>query len=182
MAVNDLIAHYGLLAVFVGSGIEGEPFAIAGGILAHRNLFPLWQVVAAASIGSFAVDQFWFFLGRHFRTHKWVVSLSKRSTFADAIRLIERRPTLFILLFRFAYGLRAIAPVAIGTAQISAPRFVLLNLIAAALWGPIFTGIGFGFGTTLERYFPQSTGTIVFAVVIVLLISILGLRTALSRR
>lgn len=182
MAVNDLISQYGLFAVFAGSGIEGEPFAIAGGILAHRGLLPLWQVVLAASIGSCAIDQFWFFLGHYFRNHKWVVSVSKRPAFADALNLIERRPILFILSFRFAYGLRSIAPVAIGTSRVSALRFIPLNILAAAIWGPLFVGIGFIFGSTLERWLPTSTATIASIVAIVLLISILGTRAALRRR
>jgi membrane protein DedA with SNARE-associated domain len=181
MTVNDLLAHYGLLAVLAGSGIEGEPFALAGGVLAHRRLIPLWQVIVAASLGSCAIDQFWFFLGRHFREHKWVVSVSKRPAFADAIDLIERRPILFILLFRFAYGLRAIAPVAIGTSKVSACRFVPLNMIAAAIWGPIFVMLGYAFGSTLERWLPHSASTIALIVVAVVLISVLGARAALRR-
>jgi membrane protein DedA with SNARE-associated domain len=181
MAVNDIISQYGLFAVFAGSGIEGEPFALAGGILAHRGLVPLWQAMVAASLGSCAIDQFWFFLGRYFRSHKWVVSVSKRPAFADAIDLIERRPTLFILLFRFAYGLRAIAPVAIGTSRVSVWRFVPLNILAAAIWGPIFVAIGYAFGNTLERWLPHSASTIAFIVVIVVLISALGARAALRR-
>jgi membrane protein DedA with SNARE-associated domain len=182
MTVNDIIAHYGLFAVFAGSGLEGEPFAIAGGALARRGELPLWQVMAAATLGSSAVDQFWFFLGRHFRDHKWVTSLSKRPAFADAIGLIERRPTVFILLFRFAYGLRAIAPVAIGTSQVRAWRFVALNIIAAAIWGPLFVMVGSLFGSALERYLPHSAATLVIVVMVFALISVFGLRTALRRR
>ncbi|CAN5153281.1 DedA family protein [soil metagenome] len=182
MAVNDLITQYGLFAIFAGTGIEGEPFAIAGGIVAHHGLLPLWQVILAASIGSCVVDQFWFFLGRRFRNHKWVVSMSKRAAFADAIDLIERRPTLFILLFRFAYGLRAIAPVAIGTSRVSVWRFVPLNLLSAALWGPLYVYVGFVFGATLEQWLPHSASTIVAAVFIVILISVFGCRAALRRR
>jgi membrane protein DedA with SNARE-associated domain len=182
VTVNDLLAHYGLFAVFAGSGIEGEPFALAGGILAHRAALPLWQVMIAASLGSCTVDQFWFFLARYFRDDRWVVRLSRRPAFADAIDLIERRPTMFILLFRFAYGLRAIAPVAIGSSQVSAWRFVPLTIVASAIWGPIFVTIGYMFGTTLERYLPHSTATIIFVVMAFALISILCTRAALRRR
>jgi membrane protein DedA with SNARE-associated domain len=182
VSVNDLLNHYGLFAVFAGSGIEGEPFALAGGILARHAVIPLWQVIVAASLGSCAVDMFWFFLARYFRRHKWVTSLSGRPAFADAIDLIERHPTLFILMFRFAYGLRAIAPVAIGTSRVSTLLFVPLNILAAAIWGPIFVVIGFLFGATLEHYVPHSSATIVFGVMIFALLSILGWRRALRRR
>jgi membrane protein DedA with SNARE-associated domain len=182
MAVNDLIAHYGLFAVLAGSGIEGEPFAIAGGVLAHRGLLSLWQVIVAASVGSCAVDQFWFFLGRYFRNHKWVVKVSKRPAFADALDLIERRPILFILLFRFAYGLRAVAPVAIGTSRVSTMRFVPLNILAAAIWGPLFVFVGFAFGSTIEHWLPDSAATIALIFVGILLVSVLGARAVLRRR
>lgn len=182
MTVSDFLAHYGLVAVFAGSGIEGEPFAIGGGILAHRKLIPLWQVMAAASAGSCAIDQFWFFLGRYFRDHKWVVKISRRPAFADAIDLIERRPTLFILLFRFAYGLRSLAPVAIGTSRVPAARFVLFNILAAAIWGPLFVFLGYAFGSTLERWLPASASSLAAIFVVVLLVSILGTRAALRRQ
>lgn len=138
--------------------------------------------MVVASLGSCAVDQFWFFLGRGFRDHKWVAALGQRPAFADAIDLIEGRPILFILSFRFAYGLRSIAPVAIGTSRLAAWRFVLVNIFAATIWGQLFVTIGYAFAKTLERYVPQSTGTIALAVLLIAVVSILSLRAALRRK
>jgi hypothetical protein len=44
MTIDSLIAHYGLAAIFLGAGTEGEAAAVAGGIVAHRKLIALWQV------------------------------------------------------------------------------------------------------------------------------------------
>ena len=51
MAIEALIARYGLAAIFLGAGIEGETSVVAGGVLAHRHLLPLWGVWLAAASG-----------------------------------------------------------------------------------------------------------------------------------
>jgi membrane protein DedA with SNARE-associated domain len=48
--------------------------------------------------------------------------------------LIERYPVLFVLLFRFAYGLRVVAPLAIGASRLPARLFIPLSMVAAIMW------------------------------------------------
>ena len=57
MTIETLIIRYGVAAIFVGAGVEGETSVVAGGVLAHRHLIPLWAAMAAASTGSFVADQ-----------------------------------------------------------------------------------------------------------------------------
>ncbi|WP_375403439.1 hypothetical protein [uncultured Sphingomonas sp.] len=59
MTLDPLVARYGLLALFLGAGIEGETTATLGGVFAHRGSFPLPAAMAAAG-GSFAADQILF--------------------------------------------------------------------------------------------------------------------------
>ena len=134
--------------------MEGEPFAIAGGLLAHRRVAPLWLAMAAAIGGAFLIDQGWFWLGRRFRTHRCVQAMTRRPAFARALALIEAHPSGFILLFRFAYGVRAVAPLAIGTSRVPALRFVLLSALAAILWGSAFTLLGYELGQALAPWLP----------------------------
>mgnify|MGYP002652149595 CR=1 FL=1 len=65
---------------------------------------------------------------------------------------MERRPTAFIFIFRFLYGLRTISPIAIGTTAVPHWRYTTINAVSAALWGVIFTGIGYLFGDAFERF------------------------------
>ncbi len=74
----------------------------------------------------------------------------QRPAFRRSLDLIERYPIGFVLLFRFAYGLRAVATVAIGASRISTRLFVSLNIVAAALWGALFTALGHYFGPAFE--------------------------------
>ncbi len=141
-----LIAHYGLLAILLGAGVEGEAVVLTGGILAARHLLPLWGVAVAAAVGSFAVDQLWFHAGRKCRDRRFVQNVITRPAFGRAIALLERYPVAFIFSFRFLYGLRTVSPIAIGTTQIAARKFVLLNALAAAIWGPTIALVGYHFG------------------------------------
>jgi membrane protein DedA with SNARE-associated domain len=150
MSIAALVARYGLLGVLLGSGVEGEAVVVTGGILAHRGFFPLWQAMIASAVGSCAVDQLWFFLGRYGRRFRWVQAAAKRPAFARALGYLERHPTAFIFGFRFVYGMRTISPIVIGTTSVPTARFVVLNAIAAAIWGPLFSWIGFEFGRAID--------------------------------
>lgn len=153
MSIEALIAQFGLPAVALGAALEGETVVLSGGLIAHQGLLPLHGVMAAAAIGSFVADQVFFLLGRRFRTHRLVRKITERPTFSRVLRLLERYPTGFILAFRFLYGFRTISPIAIGTSAVPARRFVLLNALAAVLWGIVIGGIGYSFGGAVELAF-----------------------------
>ncbi len=176
MTIEALIARYGLAAIFVGAGVEGETSVIAGGVLAHRHLVPLWGAALAAALGSCVADQLFFAAGRYFRDNRRVRAMSERPAFAKALVTLERHPVLFVLGFRFLYGLRTVSPMAIGTTAIRTRTFLLLNALAAAIWGVLFTGIGYAFGGGIEELFggflsagrliPIATGVIVLLVTV----------------
>ncbi|MEH3105852.1 MAG: hypothetical protein PGN09_00790 [Sphingomonas fennica] len=93
MAIEALLARYGLVAILIGAGLEGETAVVTGGLLAHRGLFPVWAAAAAAFAGSLAVDQALFFVGRRYRDAPRIARLRGRPAFARALGLIERHPT-----------------------------------------------------------------------------------------
>jgi len=151
LSIEALVARYGLLAIGVGAGIEGEAAVVAGGLLAHQGLFPLGGAMAAAVLGSFAADQGWFAVGRRFREAHWVVRARGTAAFARALRALERHPVGFVFAFRFVYGLRTVSPIAIGTSAVPARLFLLVNAAAALVWGVLFSAIGYLFGGAFER-------------------------------
>lgn len=173
MALEALIARYGLWAILAGAGIEGEAVVVTGGILAHRGLLPLWGVAIAAAVGSCVIDQLWFFAGRYFRDYRWVRSIAARPAFARVLGILERHPTRFIFSFRFIYGLRTVSPIAIGASAVPVGRFVVINMAAAAIWGPVMAVIGYFFGKAIDPLLENSHW-----VVLVLLGAILVAGTA----
>ncbi len=145
-----LIAQYGLLAVFLGSAIEGETVAFLGGVSAHRHLLPFWAVACAAALGSFLADQIFFFLGRWASASPRIARLAEKPIAAKVKALLERHPTTFILSFRFLYGMRTISPIIIGLSGVPARTFVVLNAIAAAVWGLVIPAVGYFFSDLVE--------------------------------
>lgn len=152
MTLEALVARWGLLAVGVGAGLEGETAAVLGGLFAGQGYWPIWAGAIAAAAGSFVVDQTCFFLGRRGREHRWVKKLRATTGYAKALAAFEKHPIGFIFAFRFLYGLRTVSPLAIGTSRIRTRTFLPANLAAACLWAAIFTGIGYAFGAAFERW------------------------------
>ena len=179
MTIESIIQHYGLFALFAGAGIEGETVVVAGGLLAHKGLFSLPGAMAAAAAGSFVADQIFFSLGRYFRDKPWVRRAREKPIFERALGLLERYPIGFIFAFRFIYGFRTISPIAIGTTKVSTRLFVLINLVAAIVWGIVFTGIGYLFGHSfeklIERFLPDKHAILIVGGVIVVVAVLLGL-------
>ncbi len=151
MTIEALVARYGVAALFLGAGIEGETVVVLGGIMVHRGALPFAGAVLAAALGSFVADQLFFAGGRRFRDHARIRRIAARPAFARALTAFERRPTLFVFAFRFLYGLRTVSPVAIGTTRLPAMRFVLLNGAAALVWATMFVSIGYWFGHGLTE-------------------------------
>jgi membrane protein DedA with SNARE-associated domain len=153
MTIEAIILRYGVAAIFLGAAAEGETAVVLGGLMAHRGLVnPVAAAVAAAG-GSFLADQAFFLAGRRFRRTARMQRIIARPAFAKAMTRLESHPTLFILSFRFLYGLRTVSPIAVGVSRIPAHRFLLLNAIAACIWGPLFTALGYAFGDGVEAVF-----------------------------
>ncbi|KQV81819.1 DedA family protein [Rhizobium sp. Root1220] len=151
MSLELLIENYGLIAIFLGTAIEGETAAFLGGVAAHRHLLSYLTASLAASAGSFAGDQMFFFLGRYLRRLSFVQRIIEKPAVARVNGLLERHPIGFIFAFRFLPGLRTISPVVIGTTTVPTTTFLLLNVAAAMVWGQLFTSVGYIFGHGVEQ-------------------------------
>ena len=78
-------------------------------------------------------------------------TVREKPAFARALGWLERYPIGFIFAFRFIYGLRTVSPVAIGTSRVEARLFLIVNAVAAVVWGVTFTTIGYLFGRQFEH-------------------------------
>jgi membrane protein DedA with SNARE-associated domain len=153
LSLETLISEYGVPAVFLGAAFEGETAVFLGGVFAHRHFMTWWEAATAATLGSFAADQAWFFAGRYANRLAFVQRFLKTDAASKVSRLLEAHPTGFILSFRFIYGMRTVSPVLIGLSSVPALRFVVLNFIAALVWGVLITTIGYLFGNAVEALF-----------------------------
>lgn len=152
MDIGALVSHYGLLAVFIGSLLEGETVLVLAGFGAHRGYLDFATVVIVAMLGAVLGDQFYFWLGRRHGPALLARWPRRAAAIRRALDLVERHPVKIVLAMRFAWGLRTAMPIAIGMSGISRMRFLLLNLVSAALWAPVVAGAGWVFGEALTRH------------------------------
>jgi membrane protein DedA with SNARE-associated domain len=123
---------------------------LLGGFAAHRGYLDLVGVIAAAFAGSLAGDARYFEIGRR----KGMAILEQRPAWqksaARVLAMVHSHQTLLILSVRFLYGIRTVAPFALGASGVSRLRFVALNVVSAALWASAFGALGYLLGDTLE--------------------------------
>lgn len=183
MAIELIIARYGLAAVCLGAGIEGETAVLAGGVLAHQHLVSLPAVAIAAAVGSFSADQCFFSIGRHYRDRPYVQKMLAKPAAHRAISLLERFPDRFILAIRFLYGIRTLSPIAVGTSDIPRARFMSLNAVAAIFWALLFTTLGYELGDGLKAVFRHVHPYVhvLLGAIVVLLVGFFALRLVCRR-
>jgi len=149
--LESFVQSYGYGALFLGTLLEGETILILAGLMAHMGLMKLPLVILVALLGSFLGDQFYFFLGRR----KGAALLDRHPAWkrrAEKVhRAMQRYRNWIMLGFRFVYGMRTVTPLILGMDRtIPTRRFILLNLIGAALWSAVIATGGYFFGRVLK--------------------------------
>ncbi len=151
MTLELIIKTFGYPAIFVGTFLEGETILVLAGFAAYQGYLDLPLVITAAFLGTYAGDQLYFYLGRYYsraflnRFSHW------RTKIADVKRLIDRYRVLFILGFRFAYGLRTVSPFAIGMSRVPVLLYVLLNGMSALAWAILVGCGGYFLGNAIQK-------------------------------
>ena len=162
--LEELISKYGQLGIFIGSAVEGETAAFLGGVAAHRQIISFPAASFAASFGSFLADEALFFAGRHASRLSLIERLAKSHMAQRVTKLLEAHPIGFIFCARFLYGMRTVSPVIIGMSRIPTLQFVLLNIVSAAFWGAVMTGMGYWFGNLVETFLGRPALHVHFAL------------------
>jgi membrane protein DedA with SNARE-associated domain len=159
--LRDYLQVHGYWVLFIGTFLEGETILIFAGFLACQGFLSIYGVILSAFAGSFLGDQFYFHLGRQKGAYLLKIFTSIARKFRKALRLIERYGTFVAFVSRYTYGFRILLPIILGMTNLSARRFLLLNLASAFSWALLFSLAGFLFGKgaslfvdDLERYEP----------------------------
>lgn len=189
--IQHIIHHYRgwiYLITVAFTFFEGETFVLLAAAAAAGGALDPVKLGACAWLGSCLGDQCWFFIGRLAgplvlrRFPRWKHGI-------DAVhRWLERWDTVFILSFRFLYGIRNFSSIALGLSDVGVSRFLVLNFIAAGLWSVSFITAGLFFGRTLGRLLTDWAETVemiaagVFVGVVVIVVLIARWRSRRARR
>ncbi len=146
-----LLHSYGYIALMLGAFLEVETIVFLGGILAHHGHQSPSFAALSAFCGSVISDQLMFFLGR-WKGNAILHRFPRLEKKAPKVRqLLARYETLLILGFRFIYGIRNITPILMGMGSVNHGKFLLLNIVSAAVWASAFIAAGYFFGQVITR-------------------------------
>lgn len=174
MTLASFLAQYGYLAVFAGCLLEGETILLLAGFAARQGYLSVTMVMLVAFCGGTLGDQAYFLVGR-----RWGVQILDRvewirTKVPTVNRLLLKYDAGLIFSVRFLYGIRIAGPIVIGMSEVSPRRFMLFNILGAAVWAVVVTGAGYLFGQSMESMLSEfgqyeGLGAIVLVVVMILI-------------
>ena len=172
--MENLIADFGYLAVFIGTFLEGETVLALGGVAAAHGYLSFLAVVGTAVIGGFLGDQTCFFVGRRYG-HRILQRYPALAAKAPRVQALLRRwDATAVILLRFCYGLRIAGPIVIGTCGISPWRLALFNFIGVLLWAPLVAAIGYFAWQAVEHWLGRFRHLQLLLVMVLLLAITIG--------
>jgi membrane protein DedA with SNARE-associated domain len=168
--LETAIRDYGYFAIFVVTLFEGETIQIVGGIAAAQAWLKIEWVIVAGFTGTFISDQAVFLIARRYGP-QLVARFPRLKRRVDmATPYLERWNTWFILGFRFVYGIRNIAAIAVALSQVPTIRFFWLNMIAAAVWAVTFALVGYIFGHAVRELVGDIKEWILEALILIVVV------------
>jgi membrane protein DedA with SNARE-associated domain len=160
--VSTYIEHFtylGLLIVLVlcglGLPVPEDAVLLTGGFLAHRGLVEYPVALAISFVGVITGDCSLFFLGRRFGTsllrYFGLLHPGSRKSIARMQAFMERHGHRAIFYGRFLAGLRALVYLSAGSLGVPVSRFLIYDLLGAAISVPLVVSLGYLFGGQIER-------------------------------
>ena len=140
--MEEILTRYGLLALFVLAAVEGDVTLILAGVVSHLGIFKLLPAICVGTVGAFAGDCVWYWVGR-FRSTSIRRSWLYRRMGGGAEHLAQRFGVWEIIAARFVYGTRIASVLFWGIQQLPFVRFAALDLIGCALWAILFFSLGY---------------------------------------
>lgn len=153
--LETMVETYGTMAVFLGTTLEGEAVAIAGGVMAHREHLSFWPVALAAAGGGYLSDLVIYGLGQKYKDSPRLQSALENEKVAALVAKLSLNLVLFALIFRFIPGMRTAGPVALATLGMPPFQYCLFTGLSALAWGVTGVMLGFFLGHSIERLFGE---------------------------
>ena len=138
------------IGIFTGVLLEGELVMLSSVIAAHHHYLNIWVVLAMGISATLFQDLLYFNLGRH-QGKKW---LNRKPAWQRKFEIVDKRvkkyPVLIFLIYRFAWGFRAITPFVIGTGHVRSGTFYMFSVGTTLLWAAVYGSIGYMFGELIQ--------------------------------
>jgi len=151
--ISEIIAQYGIYAVFALCTVEGDITLLLSGVMAHSNFFGSYsflKVFLAGTLGGIVGDNVAYFIGRLFR--KTIKDYRFYEMARPRIeRLIDKFGSFAIIISKYIYGIRAAMCVFYGIGRMPYARFIILDVISCAIWALVLAGVGYFFSGAITN-------------------------------
>jgi len=185
--LSQIIAQYGIYAVFALCTIEGDITLLISGAMAHSGFFgnySFFKVFLMGTLGGVAGDCVAYGIGRGFhenaKDYKFYQIAQPRIE-----RLIDKFGTFAIVISKYIYGIRAAMCVFYGIGKMPFARFLILDTISCSLWVLLLSGTGYFFSgaiTSIIGDFQQIGIALFFVILFTVIILYVVERYWLSER
>lgn len=168
---NELIAEWGLFAVFALCTVEGDITLLLSGVLAHSNFFgpySYFKVILFGTLGGVVGDCFGYGVGRVFHEN------AKDYRFYQVAqprieKLIDKFGGSAIIISKYIYGIRVAMCVFYGVGKMPFLRFIGLSSASCFIWVTLLSGVGYFFSGAITSVIGdfRQVGIALFIVVMV---------------
>jgi len=182
--LRSAVVQYGYWAVAAtlllenaGIPVPGETVLLFASFLAYseHELSLLW-IIVVATVAATLGDNLGFALGYHggrpLLDRYQSIFRIRQSTLARGERLFARYGAGTIFFARFVFGMRIIAGPMAGVLRMPWRRFLVFNLMGAAVWVSVISSVGYLFGRHWHRL-EQALKRVDIAIAIVALVAAL---------
>jgi membrane protein DedA with SNARE-associated domain len=193
-AVAPVLDNYGYLAVAglvmvenFGVPAPGETILVAASVYAGTGRLSIVAVGVIAVLAAVAGNCIGYAIG-YFGGHALVLRFGKyvfltRERWDKAERFFARRGGLVVVAGRFIEGLRQVAGIIAGTAEMPFKRFLFCNVLGATLWVAVWAPIGYLAGSHIGTIYATATRySLYLLIALVLLLAGWVVRAFLRRR
>lgn len=181
----DLFNLYGEGIVFVAVFLSGEAAVLASFMLAEQGSLTVRAVFIMATLATVVADMFWFCVGRYFPTSLIPKKLKRSSTSSTAKFLdnvLGKNLFLTVLGMKFVVGMRTVVILYCARKPITVVRFVIYDIVGAALFVGILALVGLVFTRMFMNLVPDYGGVNILAGVLAAVLVVYVVKALIGRR
>jgi membrane-associated protein len=166
----ELVAEWGIFAVFALCTVEGDITLLLSGILAHSGFFGPYsflKVILFGTLGGMVGDSAGYLVGRIFHQN------AKDYRFYQVAqprveKIIAKFGASAIIISKYIYGIRVAMCVFYGVGKMPFPRFIGLSALSCGIWVTMLSGVGYFFSGAITSMIGdyKRLGLAMFAIVL----------------
>lgn len=168
--LSQIIAQYGIYAVFALCMVEGDITLLISGAMAQGGFFGNYsflKVVLFGTLGGMVGDHIGYGIGRIFHQKAKDYRFYKMAQ-PRIDKLIDKFGGFAIIISKYIYGIRVAMCVFYGVGKMPFARFLFLDFISCFTWVLLLAGTGFFFSGAITSIIGdfQQIGIALFFVIL----------------